>query len=409
MRTRILFAALVLCLSQTLSAQQKSRAFAITGINRIRNWENITEVNLGKALAIQSIYNKAKTPFALFSAETKKRINTGKNGNALIVKSDPTTTMVAAVAYDEQQGKLFFAPMRINELRWIDLNDKGPILKVYSATETKLINADLNKVSNQITRMCLGIDGYGYAMTNDALHLIRFSTGNKVVITDLGSVIDAGNKNTISGSCGGWGGDMVADTKGNLYVISSNHYVFRVNIETRVSTFVARINDIPENYTTNGAAVDDEGYLIVASANSTEPFYRVNPQNWAATPMDNGGNILTASDLASSNFLYDTRIKKAVSAIDNFREVYDEKITAYPNPVLQKNVKVNFEDQPKGSYSVQLMDKVGRILFTKQIIINNNKQMESFNIEQNTAQGLYLLRVMNSNKKVILAKKLLIQ
>ena len=46
----------------------------------------------------------------------------------------PTETMVAAAAYDKNQNKLFFTPMRVGELRWLDLNAKGDQQKYYSAT-----------------------------------------------------------------------------------------------------------------------------------------------------------------------------------------------------------------------------------------------------------------------------------
>jgi Secretion system C-terminal sorting domain len=412
MRTGILLPLLLVGCVSILSAQQKSRAFAVTGNNGLLLWENISEVDLDRAQSKVLLYNKTNSPFSLLNAETRKPVEATLmvvNGKTVSTKAEPTATMVAAAAYDEKHGKLFFTPMRINELRWVDLNDRSGTVKVYTFKNSPLINANVEEVPNQITRMCMGADGYGYAMSNNAMHLIRFSTGKNISITDLGSVVSEKNTLTINNSCGGWGGDMVADTKGNLYVISANHNIFKVNIETRVASFVTRLKDIPDTYTTNGAAVDDEGNLIIGSANSTEAFFKVNPSDWSVTKMDNGGEKLNVSDLASSNFLFDTRTKKQVTAISDFREVYSEKISAYPNPVSEGIVKVNFEKQPKGNYSIQLMDQVGRVLLTKQISVGGDNQLESININQNVAQGFYLLRVMNSNKKVVLAKKLMIE
>ena len=53
-----------------------------------------------------------------------------------------------------------------------------------------------------------------------------FQYRNKPVITELGNIIDAeGNAVSIHNKCSSWGGDMVADAFGKLYVISANHQV----------------------------------------------------------------------------------------------------------------------------------------------------------------------------------------
>lgn len=411
MRTRILLLAGLVSLTQIVTAQKHNHSFAITGYNGSAVWENIAEVDLLKAQMGNKLFDNSTTKFSVVDAATKKTLPQASqmiNGKLININQTPTATMVAAAAYDEAHNKLFFTPMRINELRWIDLDDKSQTVKTYSLSNRKFTNADVNDVPNQITRMCIGGDGYGYALSNDAMHLIRFSTGRNTTITDLGSVIDAGNTTTINSPCAGWGGDMVADTKGNLYVVSAQHNVFKVNIETRVSSFITKLKDIPAEYTTNGAAVDETGYLILGSASSTSGFYKVDPQNWAVEKLPASGNAVNVSDLASSNLLFDTKKNNSIVAINDIREVYNERIAAYPNPVTEGIVKVNFEKQPKGNYSIQLLDLVGRVLTTKQITVGGDNQLETFNIDNNVAQGFYLLRVTNSTKKVVLAKKLLI-
>ena len=233
MRTRILLLAGLVSLTQIVTAQKHNHSFAITGNNGSAVWENIAEVDLLKAQMGNKLFDNSTTKFSVVDAATKKTLPQASqmiNGKLININQTPTATMVAAAAYDEAHNKLFFTPMRINELRWIDLDDKSQTVKTYSLSNRKFTNADVNDVPNQITRMCIGGDGYGYALSNDAMHLIRFSTGRNTTITDLGSVIDAGNTTTINSPCAGWGGDMVADTKGNLYVVSAQHNVFKVKI-----------------------------------------------------------------------------------------------------------------------------------------------------------------------------------
>ena len=77
--------------------------------------------------------------------------------------------------------------------------------------------------------MVIASDGYGYAMTNDATQLIRFSTGKKPAITDLGTIVDdpANKAISIHNSCSSFGGDMIADDNGNLYVFSARNNIFK--------------------------------------------------------------------------------------------------------------------------------------------------------------------------------------
>ena len=97
------------------------------------------------------------------------------------------------MAYDKKHERLYYTPMGINQLRYIDLKSN----KIYYFE-----NEPFGTVSgpgdgaNQICRMVIASDGNGYALTNDANHLIRFTTGKNPVITDLGALTDdASNAN----------------------------------------------------------------------------------------------------------------------------------------------------------------------------------------------------------------------
>lgn len=86
----------------------------------------------------------------------------------------------------------------------------------------------------------------------------------------MGSVIDDEANKTVSikNKCTSWGGDMIADAYNKLYIISANHYVFTLDVETRVAKQIGYITGLPANYSTNGAAVDNDGNIVVASANT---------------------------------------------------------------------------------------------------------------------------------------------
>ncbi len=79
--------------------------------------------------------------------------------------------------------------MGINRLQYIDLNAKTPSI-AYFEGEAFGVATDLKDEANHITRMAIAVDGQGYALSNDGNHLIKFTTGRKPVITDLGALQD---------------------------------------------------------------------------------------------------------------------------------------------------------------------------------------------------------------------------
>ena len=202
--------------------------------------------------------------------------------------------------------------MRVGELRWLDLNTKGDAQKYYTVTSTLLnTNQALQDEANHFTRMVIAADGNGYALTNDGSRLVRFSTGKKVIITDLGPVIDDEANKTVSvkNKCTSWGGDMIADAYNKLYIISANHYVFVLDIETRTAKQIGYITGLPGNYSTNGAAVDKDGNVVVCSANTFAGYYKFSVKDFVASKIEGSDMVYNASDLANGNLLYQKEVE----------------------------------------------------------------------------------------------------
>ena len=183
MNLRFLLSTVCSAASLVSAAQDANKTFAITGDgNQDFMWMNIRQVDITTGKIVQDVYQRDKTAFVMMDADAKTQSLAGHR---------PTETMVAAAAYDKNQNKLFFTPMRVGELRWLDLNAKGDAQKYYTVTSSLLNNnAALNDEANHFTRMVIAADGNGYALNNDGSRLVRFTTGKKVTITDLGPVID---------------------------------------------------------------------------------------------------------------------------------------------------------------------------------------------------------------------------
>ena len=326
----------------------------------------------------------------------------------------PTETMVAAAAYDKNQNKLFFTPMRVGELRWLDLNAKGDAQKYYTVTSSLLNNnAALNDEANHFTRMVIAADGNGYALNNDGSRLVRFTTGKKVTITDLGPVIDDESNKTVSvkNKCTSWGGDMIADAYNKLYIISANHYVFVLDIETRTAKQIGYITGLPANYSTNGAAVDKDGNVVVCSANTFAGYYKFSVKDFVASKIEGSDMVYNASDLANGNLLYQKEVDAARTYAD-FKPVVPvitNEAHIFPNPVTTSEFKIYFENQQAGKYNVTITDLSGKALMNRIVTVNAKTQIETVPLNRNFAKGVYMVKVTDSNNKFIFTERIVVQ
>jgi hypothetical protein len=96
---------------------------------------------------------------------------------------------------------------------------------------------------------------------------------------------------------------MIADAFGKLYVISANHAVYVIDPLTRIATYMGHIQGLPGGYTTNAAAVNDEGNIVLASANMFDGYYTMKINDLKAVKMEGSDVKYNASDFANANLL----------------------------------------------------------------------------------------------------------
>ena len=186
MNLKNLLSATFLVSALAASAQDANRTYAITGNgSNDYMWMNIRQVDIASGKIVKDVYQNNKTPYVMLDAATKKPVDQQINARNNIYGVGPTQSMVAAAAYDKVHDRLFFTLMRVGELRWLDLSAKGDDQKFYSITSELFNSANLSDEANHITRMVINADGDGYAITNDANQLIRFTTDAKPIITNL--------------------------------------------------------------------------------------------------------------------------------------------------------------------------------------------------------------------------------
>ncbi|HYF31294.1 MAG TPA: T9SS type A sorting domain-containing protein [Chitinophagaceae bacterium] len=413
---RSLLSITMLALVVAATAQNTSRkAFAITGGQKGQsNWTEVRLIDLSTGAELQTIYSSSQVP-QVFHARTGKPIAITNDNNVRNNSNMPFSTFSAACAYDSKHDRLYYTPMGINQLRYIDMGGKSPRI-YYFEGEAFGQTANLQDEANHITRMVIGADGNGYALSNDGNHLLRFTTGRKPIISDLGNLVDdqANGGVSIHNRCSSWGGDMIADAFGKLHLISARQAVFEINIDSRVATFKGYISGLPANYTTNGAVVDDEGKVIVGSAVSTQGYYSVDLQSLKATKLESKEKVFNTSDLANANLALKKEADQKASAVSaaallNRQIVRNDNISVYPNPVTDGTFRLYFDNQRQGKYEIQLLDLTGRVVSSQSITIGAKAQVEDMVVSSNLARGMYLVKVVDGRRKAMFSDKILIQ
>lgn len=385
---KLLFPALLVFLGIQTNAQE---IFAITG-------KQVPEIIFNDLRALD--LDKGTSGEILFTDQSASKVFS-QNLQANFVETKNTvhnaqTASMASLAFDQKNNALVFVPMFSSNIYVMNNRTKEIIL-----VENKVIKSVQCNIETHITRMATTKDGAIYAMSNSGSQLIRVSAENgRYKVEDLGAIKDT-SVNTdkkLSTMQTGFGGDMVADADGNLYVFSAFNNVFKINVRDLTSEFVGTVSGLPTNYTSNGAAVNATGNVIVGNAKG-EGLYEINFKTLEAKAVA-GDFKMPIYDLASSYFLND----KAVSTPEMFTG-----IEIYPTKVNQQyfNIKINNE-KVKGNLKVELADYMGNKLMKQNInVIRNNSEFK-INLNKYNA-GVYIVNIQDAGGNSIFSTKIVIE
>ncbi len=411
--------ALPICLSTlfflitgtTLKAQNDAFAYAITDATKEgASWKVLRKIDLKTGEYSPVLFDGMDVKNLPYDFATKKQITDFDPVNPKLPQL-AFNTGVAALALDKKHNRLYFTPMHINQLRYLDLAS----MKVYYLTNQffSSIKKEQLEAGKTISRMVITPNGTGYAISNDATEFIQFSTGKKPVITQLGSLVDAQENKSISihNSCSSYGGDMISDDKGSLYLVSGANNVFKIDPQTKIAKHLGSIQGLPTGFATSAVAVTDEGQLLISSSLGKNANYLVNTQNWKAILWQTTGMVYNTSDLANSNYLSTT--KKSLTKVDLIKPIVSnlsQNIQIFPNPVVDDSkFSVQFSGVIPGNYVVELVDVSGRRILRKQVTIASANNTQVFSFSPTNGKGLYMVRVANTAKKSVFEQKLLVQ
>jgi hypothetical protein len=324
---KIILPALLLC-GQLVNAQRN--AIYAFGAKDIPNQWRYMQYFTTKVAAPPATIHEITRGSALMDAYSRRAVS-----------AQDQASVVAAAGYDVKNRQLFFIPMTSPELRWAKPEAAGNTV-IYSIKSTVLSQLDFNKTEDQITRMTIDKNGVGYALTNDAMHLIEFTTGEQPKLSDLGQLVDAASngQQSVHSACASFGGDMVAGDDGLLYLITMRNQVFAFHPQKRIAELIATIKGLPQSFTSNGAAANADGELVLTCSNGDQNCYLVNPKTWEAQPLfaeaQKGYNM---SDLASGYLL--ARVARTASNTGASELLNAGDFQIYPNPLRGTQLQIS--------------------------------------------------------------------
>ena len=393
------------------SAQTDDFFYSITDLQKDGNgWNALRKVDITTGEYSTVILNGSNVNTPVFDAVTRQPYNPAPDPKYGNYAQAPFSTGVAAIAYDRKNERVWFTPMFIDQLRYVDLKTMQ-VFYVTGKPFTGLGNMH-NDESKIITRMVIAPDGTGYAISNDGNTFLRFSTNKKkdIEIENLGRLTDdkANGDISIHARASSFGGDVIADDDGHLYIVSALNHVFKISIPSGTATHLGVVSNLPDNFTTNGLAVTTDGKIIASSAVSSNAWALIDPSGWKASFLTPSTGAIRSSDLANGNYLV-TKKNQPSSGFLSPEAAIQTQIMIYPNPVINKKFTLDLKKLEKGDYEISLSDISGKVVQKRQISIGGEGQVEKFSLKEQTASGVYLVNVTDKDNKIIFTQKLMVQ
>jgi hypothetical protein len=172
------------------------------------------------------------------------------------------------------------------------------------------------------------------------------------------------------------------------------------------------ISGLPNNFTINGAAVNEKNQVLVSSAMESNSYFVVDPKTWAASEFKVIGKVWHSSDLANSNILVSGN-KPSGTAPDMLSKTIigtgSSAIQIYPNPVTNNRFVIQFNQLEKGNYTIQVTDATGRQLVQQEVNVTGENQSQAINLNRTTTKGIYMVKVLDVNSKIVSTSKLVVQ
>src|SRR5215203_2440075 len=126
-----LFCAVVGFITSPVFAQQDHFAYAITDLSKEGvGWNALRKLDLQTGQYSEMLLNGTDQKAIAYDAVSKKQLTQQPDARYGTLLQAPFGTGVAAAAYDKKHNRLYFTPMFVDQLRYIDLKT----MKLYYVT-----------------------------------------------------------------------------------------------------------------------------------------------------------------------------------------------------------------------------------------------------------------------------------
>lgn len=335
-----------------------------TGLNKGKiDFQDFRKIDLNHLGSTNVVLTKSdKINFENMTTEVTKTCSCGK--------------YIAAMTVSES-GDLFYIPMNGTKVSSVNVTSK-------SGAQFEIPNSVMDN-KNQATyfaRMTTGSDGFMYALNNNGSELLKISAGGTV--QNLGSIQIVGEKAKALGDEKlSFGGDMIADAFGNLYVFSAAGHVFKINPNQLSSGYVGKIKGLADGYTVNGAAVTKDGNVLLATS-SAHGFYTMDIQTLEAS--FKADYDLPVYDMASPYFLRQDLMDEITEASSYY--------SLYPTIVKDSELNIVSKSNENSTLQVTVWNLNNKQIYSKSLSVN---KIGDFKVSLNGSlqPGIYVLKAVN--------------
>ncbi len=301
-----------------------------------------------------------------------------------------TSKGIAALSYNKDQTQLVYMDLSQQNIYAYDLRS-GMTTTIQKGDE--LAHCSLGM---QFARMTLAPNGNIYAINNNATSVLEISEKNGVyTVKDLGYLTDTStSEKSLLDRYVGWGGDMVADANGTLYIISARAKVFSVDLKNMTSSYIGTIENLENGFTTNGAAVDKNGNVLVANSQGKGVYsFNINDLKAQKASQD----LPAVYDLASPYFLNNKLSQLSANS----------QLSLYPTKVKDRQITLSsLNTKLSGKGKVIVLDVNGQVMFEKDIVFNQTNKDISLRTLPNV--GYYIVKVLDKNDNEIHNEKIIV-
>jgi hypothetical protein len=91
------------------------------------------------------------------------------------------------------------------------------------------------------------------------------------------------------------------------------------------------------------------------------------------------------------------------------RERFADLIFIYPNPVTSNRISVQFSKVPKGDYTVELTDVLGRSVMLRKVNVASREQLQVLPLQESNSKGIYMVKVYDAGNQSVFTQKVMVQ